>query len=157
MIVGARAPLAHVSLPQDNWKSHRHQNRLLLRLELWRGDSWTWSKRLLQKRFRNRRGRYCTKHLKNERILFVAFSPKRKGKNSQGPIKIKIYNLCNVLHRRHLSCEFYFGLAGGWGVNELPVTVSRARRSRLGCVLSQKPNIPGYLLIKSAYTFQQKP
>lgn len=32
----------------------------------------------------------------------LPFPPKRKGKNSQGLIMIKIYNLYNVLHHRHL-------------------------------------------------------
>lgn len=32
----------------------------------------------------------------------LPFPPKHKGKNSQGPVKIKIYNLYNVLHHRHL-------------------------------------------------------
>lgn len=37
----------------------------------------------------------------------LPFSPKQKGKkNSQGPVKIKIYNLYNVLHHRHLLVIF---------------------------------------------------
>lgn len=42
-------------------------------------------------------------------------SPKHTGKNSQGPIKIKIYNLYNVLHQRHLLVIFYFVLTVGRG------------------------------------------
>lgn len=89
-------------------------------------------------RFWNCCGPSCTKHLRNEGISFFAFLHLSIRGNSQGPIKIKIYNLYNVLHQRHLLVIFISVCGQGcMCVNKMDVLVCHMTVIALSAVYSK--------------------